>query len=229
MRRIDQLLSNLGYCSRRDAHTWVKDGRVRIGGLAVDDASHKADPSMVTVDGEPLDHPDGLLLLYYKPTGLTCSHDVREAPLIYDALPERWRRRNPVLTSVGRLDKETSGALLLTDQSPLVHQLTSPKKELSKVYQVSTDRDIPDSAISLFASGTFMLEDEIEPCLPATLVFESPRQATLTLTEGRYHQVRRMFARLGLTVTGLHRSHFGPLSLDGLEPGTWKLLPLNSF
>lgn len=229
MRRIDQWLANLGYCSRSEAKAWVKEGRVLVGGTPAKDYGQKVDATQVMVDREPLDHPDGLLLLYHKPVGLTCSHDPREAPLIYDALPERWKRRNPGLTSVGRLDKDTSGLLLLTDLPDLVHQLTAPKKELPKVYEATVDREIPESAISLFQSGTLQLEGEAKPCLPATLRLTGPKQAQVVLTEGKYHQVRRMFGALGITVETLHRSHFGFLSLETLPAGSWKSLPLNCF
>jgi 16S rRNA pseudouridine516 synthase len=229
MRRIDQLLANLGYCSRREARDWVKAGRVSVRGVPASDSGQKADPAEVTVDGEPLDHPEGLLLVYHKPTGLVCSHDPREAPLIYDQFPERWRRRNPILTSVGRLDKETSGLLLLTDQTQLVHRLTSPKKELPKVYVATVDKDIPADLGNLFSSGTLKLDGDDKPCAPATLAVLEARRAEITLTEGRYHQVRRMFATQGLTVLTLHRRRFGDLELGDLPSGTWKLLPLNSF
>ena len=125
MRRLDQLLANLGYCSRREARAWVQDGRVTVRGEVADDFGAKSNPADVRIDGEPPDHPDGLLLLLHKPTGLVCSHDEREGPNVYSLLPPRWRARNPQVTSIGRLDKDTSGLLLLTDQSELVHRLTS--------------------------------------------------------------------------------------------------------
>ncbi len=229
MRRIDQLLASLGYCSRSQAHHWVAAGRVTIRGVPAGDSGDKARPEDVRVDGEPLDQVDGLLLLYHKPLGLTCSHDPREAPLIYEALPPRWQKRNPVLTSVGRLDKETSGLLLLTDQTQLVHRLTSPKKEMPKVYRATLDRDMPDHLVELFASGTLILTPGDKPCAPATLIRREPRVAEVTLTEGRYHQVRRMFETQGITVLTLHRERFGHLTLAGVGLGNWKLLPLNTF
>ena len=115
MRRLDQLLANLGYCSRREARDWIRGGRVTVKGKPVKDFGAKADPADVHIDDEPPDHPDGLLLLLHKPLGLVCSHDEREGPNVYSLLPPRWRQRNPVVTSVGRLDKDTSGLLLLTD------------------------------------------------------------------------------------------------------------------
>jgi 16S rRNA pseudouridine516 synthase len=229
MRRLDQLLSSLGYCSRRDARAWIASGAVTVKGVEADDFGAKADPGDVLVDGEPLDHPDGLLLALNKPLGLVCSHDLREGPNIYSLLPERWRRRNPQVTSIGRLDKDTTGLLLLTDQSALVHQLTSPKRKVPKVYRATLDRDVSIELIPLFASGTLRIDDDPVPCAPADLTLISPREAQLTLTEGRYHQVRRMFAACGATVLTLQRTAFGALTLEGIPSGEWRELPLDYF
>jgi 16S rRNA pseudouridine516 synthase len=229
MRRLDQLLANLGYCSRRDARGWLKAGRVTVEGKVAKDPAAKADPATVQVDGEPLDHSDGILLLLHKPTGLVCSHDEREGPSIYDLLPQRWRARNPVVTSVGRLDKDTSGLLLLTDQSHLVHRLTSPRHKVPKVYRATVDRDLDPALIDLFASGTLHLEGEKAPLAPASLVIREPRVAELTLIEGKYHQVRRMFASQGWLVETLHRERFDDLALDGLAVGEWRELSLGFF
>ena len=229
MRRLDQLLANLGYCSRREARLWNEAGRVTIDGKVADDFSTKANAASVRVDGEPLDHPENLLLLVHKPTGLVCSHEEREGPNVYSLLPERWRRRNPQVTSIGRLDKDTSGLLLLTDISPLVHRFTSPKHKVPKVYRAAVDRDLGPELAGVFASGTLLLEGEKEPCAPAELKILSAREAEITLTEGKYHQVRRMFAAVGATVLTLHRSRFGNLDLGDLPPGQWRELPENAF
>jgi 16S rRNA pseudouridine516 synthase len=224
-RRLDQLLSNLGYCSRREVRDWLKAGRIAVAGKTAADPGVKPSPAAVRVDGEPLDHPDGLLLLLHKPLGLTCSHDPREAPLVYDLLPPRWRERNPVVTSVGRLDKETSGLLLLTDQTDLVHRLTSPKHKVPKVYHATLDRDLPPGLAEVFAAGTLRLDGEDAPCAPATLRPLGSRTAEVTLIEGKYHQVRRMFAAAGAgTVLTLHRVSFGPLTLGDLAPGRYREL-----
>ena len=225
MRRLDQLLANLGYCSRREARAWIQAGRVTVRGRVTDDFGAKADPADVRVDGEPPDHPAGLLLLVHKPVGLVCSHDEREGPNVYSLLPPRWRARNPAVTSIGRLDKDTSGLLLLTDQSELVHRLTSPKHKVPKVYRATLNADVPPALIPLLASGTLLLKDEQAPCEPAELKILSPREAELTLTEGRYHQVRRMFATRGVEVLALHRARFGPLELGDLPAGRWRELP----
>lgn len=232
-RRLDQLLANLGYCSRSEARDWVGSGAVTVRGEPADNVSTKADPAEILVDGEPLDHPDGLLLLLHKPLGLVCSHELREGPNVYSLLPPRWQRRNPVVTSIGRLDKDTSGLLLLTDQSALVHQLTSPKHKVPKLYRATLAANIASdrvpALIALFAAGTLVLPNEKLPCAPASLNFVSPREAELTLTEGRYHQVRRMFACQGHEVIALHRTHFGALDLGDLPPGQWRELPLDAF
>ena len=229
MRRLDQLLANLGYCSRREARDWIDDGRVTVRGELADNVSQKANAGDVLVDGAPLDHPDGLLLLLHKPLGLVCSHDGREGPSVYGLLPARWQRRNPQVTSIGRLDKDTSGLLLLTDQAPLVHRLTSPKHKVPKVYRATVDRDLSTDLVALFASGTLLLEGEKIPCAPAKLQLVAPREAELTLTEGRFHQVRRMFAAGGATVLTLHRERFGPLELGDLAAGQWRELPVGFF
>ena len=227
MRRLDQLLANLGYCSRREARDWVRSGRVSIRGKLANDSAQKAVPADVCIDGEPPDHPDGPLLMLHKPCGLVCSHEESEGPSVYSLLPERWRRRNPVVTSIGRLDKDTSGLLLLTDQAPLVHRLTSPKHKVPKVYRATVDCDLDPAWVALFAGGTLRLDGEKEPCAPAVLTIVSVREATLTLTEGRYHQVRRMFAAVGATVLTLHREKFGAWELGNVPPGVWRELPLD--
>ncbi len=226
LNRLDQLLASLGYCSRREAKAYVRKHDITIAGKPAGDSGQKINATDVLVDGEPLDHPEGILLLLNKPLGLTCSHDPREAPLIYDLIPERWRARNPVITSVGRLDKETSGLLLLTDQTDLVHRLTSPKHKVPKIYRATLENDITPDLIDLFAAGTLQLDDEKAPCAPAILRIVEPRVAELTLIEGKYHQVRRMFAAVGNTVLTLHRTTFGEHTLDDLTPGQWRELPL---
>jgi 16S rRNA pseudouridine516 synthase len=226
MRRIDQWLANLGYCSRREARAWVDAGRIQIDGIQASDTGQKTAARSLLVDGQPLDHPAGILLLLNKPIGLVCSHESREGPSVYDLLPQRWRGRNPPITTIGRLDKDTSGVLLLTDQSALVHRLTSPKHKIAKRYVATVDRDLSAELGPLFASGTLLLTGEQHPCEPAQFRPLSSRDAELVLTEGRYHQVRRMFASQGYTVSALHRTHFGEYQVPDLTPGQWRELPL---
>jgi 16S rRNA pseudouridine516 synthase len=220
------LLSSCGYCSRSEARLWVRGGRIQVRGQVVKAADEKFLPEEVMVDGEPLESPDGILVLFHKPAGYVCSHDDREGQRVFDLLPARWLKRNPPVTTVGRLDKDATGALVVTDQGDLVHQFTSPKRHVTKLYEVTVDRDLEASLIQLFAAGTLVLEDEHKPCLPAKLEIVSAREARLELTEGKYHQVKRMFASQGWTVTRLHRSRFGDFELGDLPVGQWRRLDL---
>lgn len=225
-RRLDQLLSSLGYGSRREVTSFVKAKRVLVNGVVAKRAEEKVDPAGVMLDGEPLEAPDGLLAVLHKPVGYVCTHSEGEGPTIYELLPPRWMNRNPSVTSVGRLDKETSGLLLITDIGPLVHEHTSPKAEIEKVYEAELDSDLDPALVEVFASGTVMLRGEDKPCLPAKLELLGPRAARLTLTEGRYHQVRRMFASQGWHVEKLHRTRCGEHDLGALKPGEWRMVSL---
>jgi 16S rRNA pseudouridine516 synthase len=229
MRRIDQLLASLGYGSRRDVRDLVEAGRVTVGGAPATDPGARVDPADVRIDGEPPDHPGGLLVMLNKPAGRVCSHDPAEGPSVYGLLPERWLRRNPPVTSVGRLDKDATGLLLLTDVGSIVHRLTSPKQKVPKAYRVRLNRDMPAGIEEVFASGALLLPGEEAPCAPALLERIGARQAVVTLTEGRYHQVKRMFGSQGCTVEELHRVSFGGLQLGDLAIGSWIELQANDL
>lgn len=191
-------------------------------GVVVKSPNEKVEPEDVLVDGEPVEFPKGLYVAINKPLGCTCSHK-EDGELVYDLLPPQWLRRNPVVNTVGRLDKETSGLLLLTDDGAFEHAQTSPKRHVPKVYACTTSAPVPQEAISQFASGEFMLQGERTPCLPAELVLTDACSGLLTLHEGRYHQVRRMLAAVGAPVETLERIEIGPLKLQdlNLEPGEW--------
>ena len=180
----------------------------------------------VRIDGAPLEAPHGLLLRLHKPAGLVCSHDPAEGPSVYDLLPARWRRRHPPVVSVGRLDKDTTGVLLLTDVGALVQSWTSPRAGVAKLYEVEVDHDLDPALAAVFASGTLLLPGEAKPCLPARLEITGARAARLELEEGRYHQVKRMFAARGWQVTRLHRARFGSFTAEDLAPGEWEQMPL---
>jgi 16S rRNA pseudouridine516 synthase len=227
--RLDRLLANLGYGSRREAQNMVRSGRVTLDGAELDDPDQRLTvaPDLserMRVNGKPLDPPPGLTLMLHKPLGVTCSHK-ETGPLVYDLLPERWRRRDPALSTIGRLDKETSGLLLMTDDGALLHRIISPRSHVSKRYHVTLDRPLRGNEAGIFASGTLLLEGEDKPLLPVPMETLSERSATVTLMEGRYHQVRRMFAAVGNHVTVLHRDRIGSLDLpDDLGPGQYRVL-----
>ena len=222
--RVDRLLSRLGYCSRADAKRWVKDSRVTVDGVPVARHDVKVLPTAdggVRVDDQPLDHPDGLIAVLHKPKGVVCSHDEREGPNVYGLLPPRWRDRNPSVEAVGRLDKDTTGLLLLTDDGALSHRLTSPKKNVWKTYEVTLDADVPLDAVEAFAAGTLVLEGETKPCRPARLLLDkrNRKRCELRLTEGKFHQVKRMMRSVGCEVLELHRARFGGLTLGETKEG----------
>jgi 16S rRNA pseudouridine516 synthase len=216
-------LANLGYGSRKEVQRMFREGRITDAAGEVLYADDPLDHDGVRVDGQPLDPAPGLLLMLHKPTGYTCS--TKDAGrLVYDLLPPRFRLRQPVLSTVGRLDRDTSGLLLLTDDGQLLHRIISPKAELPKVYLATLGGDLRGDEAALFASGTLLLEGEKAPLLPAELEVLGARSARLTLHEGRYHQVRRMFAAVGNHVAALHRERIGGLALDGLPGGEWRML-----
>lgn len=216
-------LANLGYGSRKQVALMFREGRVTDAAGEVMYADDPLDHDNLRIDGEVLDPPQGILLMLHKPVGYTCSTK-DPGRIVYDLLPPRYRLRSPLLSSVGRLDRDTSGLLLFTDDGALLHRISSPKSKLSKVYEATLASDLRGDEVDLFASDTLMLESEQTPLLPAELEVVDARQVRLTLHEGRYHQVRRMFAAVGNHVAALHRSHIGGLGLGDLPSGEWRML-----
>lgn len=221
--KIVRHIANLGYGSRRQVQALFGQGRVTDAAGAVLYTDDPVDHDAIRIDGQPLDPAPGLCVLLHKPIGYTCS--TRDTGrLVYDLLPPRWRLRDPVLSTVGRLDRDTSGLLLLTDDGGLLHRIISPKAQLPKVYEATLAQPLRGDEAATFASGTLLLDKETRPLLPAALEVIEPRRVRVTLHEGRYHQVRRMFAALGNHVSALHRSRIGGLSLQGLAEGQWRVL-----
>ena len=224
-RRLEQILASLGYGSRRDVRGLIAAVRVTVAGVVEDDPSRKVTPASVGLDGMPLEFPEGIFVVLHKPAGCVCSHDQREGQRVYDLLPPRWLRRNPAVTTIGRLDRDTTGVLLVTDDLPLVHRMTSPKHHVEKVYEATLDRAPEPRLVQEFASGCIVLGGEQQPCAPARLVIGGGAEVELTLIEGRFHQVKRMFDHFGYQVCRLHRSRFGEYTIGDLAPGQWRVLP----
>ncbi len=221
--KLVKLIANLGYGSRKDVTQLFRSGRITDADgevLYADDVVAYED---IRVDDEPLDPPIGMTLMLNKPLGVTCS---RKDPggLVYDLLPPRYTVRSPVLSSVGRLDRDTTGLLLFTDDGALLHRIISPKAQVPKVYEATLAQNLRGDEGELFASGTMMLESENDALAPAILEVLSPRHIRLTVTEGRYHQVRRMFAAVGNNVETLKRLSVGGLELGNLPLGEWRPL-----
>jgi 16S rRNA pseudouridine516 synthase len=221
--KLVKLIANLGYGSRKEVAAMFRQGRITDAGGEVLYADDKVDHDAIRIDGEPLDPPSGVLLMLHKPTGYTCS--TKDAGhIVYELIPPRFLQRSPVVSTVGRLDRDTSGLLLMTDDGVLLHRIVSPKSQIAKVYEATLARDLRGDEVKIFASGKLKLEAEKAPCAPAQLDIIDARHARLTLTEGRYHQARRMFAAVGNHVEALHRSRVGGLTLGDLPVGQWRLL-----
>ena len=220
--RLDCLLANLGYCFRSRTRGFLKSEEVCQEGQRLLDPSVRVDRDRVTVAGEKLD-PPALYILLHKPLGYICSHK-EHGSLVYELIPGRWTGRKPQITSVGRLDKDTTGLLLLSDDGILVHRLTNPRHHVPRVYRAVLEKPLAGNEAEVFASGTLMLPEDRKPLLPAEMQALGSREARLILHEGRYHQVRRMFEAMNNVVTELHRESFGPLTLAGLASGEWRLL-----
>jgi 16S rRNA pseudouridine516 synthase len=229
MARLDRLLANLGYGSRREVTDLVARRQVVLDGTALKDSGARiavtADlPERMTIAGQPIDPPAPLTILMHKPLDVVCSH--REpGRSVYELLPQRWRAREPALSTIGRLDKDTTGLLLITDDGPFLHRVISPRSHVAKRYVATLDRPLSGTEAELFAAGTLMLDGETQPVEPAVLEPLGEKQTRLTIIEGRYHQVRRMFAAVGNHVTALHRDRIGGLVLpETLAPGDWRVL-----
>lgn len=224
--RLERLLANLGYGSRKDVAKAVKDGAFRLGDKQILDPSLTLDPARLadaTFDDEPLDPFSPLTILLHKPRGYTCSSD-EEGLLVYDLLPPRWKRRDPLLSTAGRLDKESTGLVLMTDDGQLLHKIISPKIHVGKKYRVVLSDLLKGDEAALFAAGDFCLKNDAKPLKPATWTPDSDRSGVMVLQEGRYHQIRRMFGATGNHVETLHRFQLGGLGLGDLAEGQYRVL-----
>jgi len=229
LKRLDQWIANCGYASRSEVKKMIKQERVLVDGKPSKDPSLRVEPERITVDNQSLDHPWGLFFMLNKPVGYSCSKSEKESPIVFELLPLLWNRRHPSINCIGRLDRDTSGLLLFTDITFLIHKLSSPKTGLRKVYEVRTDLPVSEEVVDIFSSGTLMLDGESKPCSPAKLEIIDKNFVKITIFEGRFHQVRRMFEKVGLKVISLHRTDFGDWSLGDLKEGEIKILECPVF
>lgn len=222
--RLSQVLFSQGFGTRRECDALVRAGEVAIDGNVCADAGLELDPQglVFTVSGEAWPYHDRAYLLMHKPAGHECSQKPSAWPSIYSLLPTPLRRRN--VQAVGRLDQDTTGLLVLTDDGALVHRLTSPKKHVAKVYEVGTAHPVDARQVEALLAGV-VLHDDPKPVRAAACEITGETSLRLTLTEGKYHQVKRMVAAAGNRVECLHRSRFGALELPpDLAPGQWRWL-----
>ena len=218
---IAQILFGQGFGSRRVCAGLVQMGQVQVAGRLVDDPNAEFEAEGLTLCVQGLHwtcHVKALLMLH-KPAGYECSQKPRHHPSVMSLLPAPLRTRG--VQPVGRLDEDTTGLLLFTDDGALIHRLTSPKHHVAKIYEIGTKHPVDDSQLARLLAGV-VLDDNPTPVRAAAAVRSSDCTLSLTLTEGKYHQVKRMLAAVGNRVATLHRSTFGPWSLPaGLAPGQW--------
>jgi 16S rRNA pseudouridine516 synthase len=222
--RLAQILFSQGFGSRRECAGLIASGEVRLADRVLLDAHEDLDPAglVLAVQGQAWPYHASALLMMNKPAGYECSTKPRHHPGVLSLLPVPLRRRN--VQPIGRLDEDTTGLLLLTDSGPLIHRLSSPKRHVPKVYEVTTRHAVDEVQAARLREGV-MLNDDPDATLPAGCLLTGPNTLQLTLTEGRYHQVKRMLAAVGNRVDALHRSGYGPLRLPAdMPPGQWRWL-----
>ncbi len=224
MERLDKLIASTGRWSRREAKEMIRAGRVLVDGRPAAGPEDRADPRVnaITVDGEPLDWRLFTYIMLHKPAGLLSATEDARQRTVLDLLPPELRRRG--LFPVGRLDRDTEGLLLLTNDGDLAHRLLSPKKHVEKIYYARLDAPLGEEDRAAFARG-LVLEDGLR-CLPASLeLLGDGREARIGLREGKFHQIKRMTASRGAKVLYLKRLSMGPLELDpALPKGAYRAL-----
>lgn len=226
MKRLDKLLSDAGVAGRRELKDIIRAGRVSVNGVVVTKADTKVDEQTVTVtvDGTPVATDKYVYIMLHKPAGVVTATEDRSQKTVVDLLPEQYRRRE--VFPVGRLDKDTTGLLILTDDGEYGHQIISPRSEVLKRYRAETDGIVNEEDVKAFENG-IELRDGTK-CLPAKLEITGTGTCYVTIMEGKYHQVKRMLASRGKPVTSLHRCSIGGLLLDEtLLPGEFRPLTVD--
>ena len=222
--RIDEILFSQGFGSRRECAGLLAARLVRVAGQVETDPGADVDTTELQfeVEGQPWTYQATALVLLHKPGGYECSQKPTTWPSVMLLLPAALRRRG--VQPVGRLDQDTTGLLLLTDDGKLIHRLTSPKHHVPKVYEVVCDRPVDDQQVQQLLRGV-VLDDDPKPVLAEACERSGENSLRLTLVQGKYHQVKRMVAAVGNHSTALHRSVFGALTLaDGPAPGQWRFV-----
>ena len=216
MERLDKILSEAGVCSRRDCFRLARRGLITVDGVAVNDASAKiADGSLIAVDGEPVQRRREVVCIMNKPAGFVTSTEDDLSRTVMELLPEEMLRQKVV--PAGRLDKDTEGLLVFTNNGDFLHHLISPKSNVPKTYYVEHEGSVSEETIKAAEKGIVLKDGTV--CRSARLVRIEDGKSEITITEGMYHQVKRMFAALGCHVTYLKRIQIGGVSLGDLEPG----------
>lgn len=219
--RLSQVLFSQGFGTRRECEGLIGHGLVSVGGRVIEEPAEEVDTEglVFTVQGRDWRFHEKALVLLHKPTGYECSQKPKHHPSVLNLLPPPLRNRG--VQPVGRLDEDTTGLLLLTDDGTLIHRLTSPKHHVPKVYEVTAKHEVTPGQVAQLLAGV-VLDDDPAPVRAAACEATGETTLRLTLTEGKYHQVKRMVAAVGNRVEGLHRSDFGELTLKGVPSGAWR-------
>ncbi len=222
MERLDKIISNQFNISRKDARTAIKGGRVTVNKTIVKAPSEPTDTSAeITLDGQAMDYKKYIYILMNKPKGVLSASNDKNRETVVDLVPEIWRRNG--LFPVGRLDKDTTGLLIITDDGDFAHRAISPNKNVFKAYEVTLDGDVTEEMAAAFARGIVLADGTA--CKKAELEIVSNNVAIVRISEGKYHQIKRMFGTVGLGVNELKRISIGKLNLPSeLGFGECKLL-----
>jgi 16S rRNA pseudouridine516 synthase len=227
--QLQDVLFSQGFGTRRVCAGLIQQGHVSVAGQAVSDAAAEFDASGLNfcVDGVEWPFVEKAYLMLHKPAGIECSRKPSAYPSIYTLLPAPLRQRPQKgavqgVQAVGRLDQDTTGLILLTDDGQFIHRMNSPRHHVPKVYEVSTKHPLDSTQVQRLLEGV-VLDDDPEPVAAAACELAGERLLRLTLTQGKYHQVKRMIAAAGNRVEALHRSRIGQLALPpDLPPGGWR-------
>lgn len=216
--RLDKFIASQTVLSRKEAQKAIRGKRVNVNGATVCavDLKTETDSDIVTLDGTPLSYQKNVYYMMYKPPGVVSATEDREERTVLDILPAAMKRAG--LFPAGRLDKDTTGLLILTDDGDYAHRMLSPKKHVVKRYIADLDREPDESVKSRFADGVVLGDGTV--CKSGSAELLGEKRVAVEISEGKYHQVKRMFAALGYKVVKLHRVRIGALMLDdGLSPG----------
>ncbi len=229
--KLQQILFSQGFGTRRQCDALIDSGAVSAAGQVLRSASADiaTDGLVLTIGGEHWPFHERAYVMLHKPAGYECSHEPKHWPSVYELLPLPLRQRPTKsavngVQAVGRLDQDTTGLLILSDDGQFIHRMASPKHHVPKVYEVTTKHAVTEADVDALLHGV-VLNDDPAPVAAAACERVTPTHLRLTLTEGKYHQVKRMIAAVGNRVEALHRAQMGGLVLDPvLMPGQWRWL-----
>lgn len=226
--RIDKYLSDVLLSSRSDSKKLLAKGGVEVNGVTVKNGDRKinTEKDVITVEGKETAYRKYSYFLINKPKGILSASSDKSRKTVVDLLPAEYRRLS--LSPVGRLDKDTTGLLILTDDGEYLHRVISPKSGIAKTYIAELDSTPDDTAKEIFLNGVTLADGS--RCRPAALEILGDKKARITVTEGKYHEIKRMFGTLGIGVNELHRESIGNLKLpESLEPGEYKIMEIGEI